>query len=462
MQASIQIANKFKPLFSPSRYKVFYGGRGGAKSWAFAQALILKASQGKLLILCARELQGSIQESVHRLLSKTIERMGLNDVFDIQQRTIKNIQTGSEFIFEGLWNNVTKIKSMEGVDIVWVEEAESVSENSWDVLIPTIRKPGSEIWVCFNPAFETDPTYKRFVANPPPEYTYNADGSKDRNYIGARVNWRDNPWFPVELRKEMEHMRETEFVKYLHVWEGECLSESDLQLIPADWVKAAQDRWEAVPPEGVPMCAMGVDVAQGGEDNTVIAPRHDGWFAELIITPGTETPYGRDVAGRIFAHRRDGADIIVDMGGGYGGATYEQLSQSVESRHLHKYKGAESTNQRALHSQLPFKNTRAMAYYRFYEALDPSQPGGSPISLPPSDRLREELCSIRLKTIDMHIIELEPKKELIKRLGRSPDESDAVVMAWHKGSKNANIEGGFNRRGSYKPQVQMGRSGRRR
>lgn len=208
MKVRIQIADVFKPLFEQNRYKVFYGGRGGAKSWAYAQALLLLGAREKKLILCTREFQGSIQDSVHRLLCVQIEKMGLSAFYEIQQTVIKG-QNGTEIIFEGLKNNVTKIKSMEGVDIVWCEEAESITANSWDVLIPTIRKPNSEIWISFNPKSEFDATYKRFIEDPP------------TGAIVRKVSWRDNPWFPDELKRELEDCKAKDYDKYMHIWEGD-------------------------------------------------------------------------------------------------------------------------------------------------------------------------------------------------------------------------------------------------
>lgn len=195
-------------MFQPKRNKVFYGGRGGAKSHGFGRALLVKGMQGKLRILCAREFQKSIKDSVHKLLADLIREHGLTDFYEILESTIRG-KNGSEFLFTGLRHNVSGLKSMEGIDIVWVEEAENVSENSWELLIPTIRKDGSEIWVSFNTKNVTDPTYKRFVAN------------QDADTLCVKVSWRDNPFFPDVLRKEMEKLKDADHESYLHIWEGE-------------------------------------------------------------------------------------------------------------------------------------------------------------------------------------------------------------------------------------------------
>lgn len=204
----IQIAKPFKSLFRPARYKVFYGGRGAGKSWVFAQALVLMALQKTMRVLCARELQVSISDSVHKLLSDTIERMGVASRFEITRQTIRSVN-GTEFIFKGLRHNATEIKSLEGVDVCWVEEGQSVSKESWDLLIPTIRKQSSEIWISFNPGRPDDETYKRFVLEPPDDA------------VVVKVGYQDNPWFPDTLRKEMEYCRRVSPDDFRHIWEGE-------------------------------------------------------------------------------------------------------------------------------------------------------------------------------------------------------------------------------------------------
>lgn len=197
----------FQSLFRPARYKVFYGGRGGAKSWSIARALVILGVRQPLRILCAREFQSSIADSVHRLLTDQIFELGLARYYTITQNSITS-NVGSQFLFKGLQKSIQEIKSTEGIDICWVEEAQSVSAYSWEILIPTIRKEGSEIWISFNPYEETDPTYVRFVVDPPPDA------------IVRRVGWRDNPWFPKVLDIERRYMQALDIEAYEHVWGG--------------------------------------------------------------------------------------------------------------------------------------------------------------------------------------------------------------------------------------------------
>lgn len=204
--SAVEIPEIFAGLFEPHRYKVFYGGRGSGKSWAAARALVHLAHHKPLRVVCAREFQNSIEESVHRLLSDQIKLFGLP--FQIDKYRIYN-DIGSEFIFKGLSKqDAAAIKSLEGADIVWVEEAQNVSKASWDNLIPTVRKAGSEIWITFNPDVEDAPTYQRFVLTPPP------------SALVRKVNWDNNPWFPSVLDDERRYMREADPLAYQNVWEG--------------------------------------------------------------------------------------------------------------------------------------------------------------------------------------------------------------------------------------------------
>lgn len=217
----------FAEIWKPHRFKVFYGGRGSGKSWAVAQALVVMADLAKIRVLCCREIQNSIRDSSYQVLKDTAERLGIDGRFDFLEAEIRHKTTGSRFIFKGLFHNSQSIKSTEGVDIAWVEEAQTVSEESWSTLIPTIRKAGSEIWVTFNPLLADDPTTKRFIENPPPEA-----------YV-RKVNFDENPYFPPELRAQMEWDRANDYEGYLHVWEGFPRTISDAQIFKGRYVVEA-------------------------------------------------------------------------------------------------------------------------------------------------------------------------------------------------------------------------------
>lgn len=228
-KVSLQFPIKLQPLFIPKRYKIIYGGRGGAKSWGIARALLVLAAGRPLRVLCTRELQKSIKDSVHRLLSDQIVEMGLDGFYEIQQASIKG-RNGSEFFFESLRYNSSQIKSYEGVDIVWVEEAATVSKSSWEILIPTIRRDKSEIWISFNPELEEDETYQRFILNPP------------EDSVLIEMNWRDNPWFPEVLRQEKDALKQRDPDAYLNVWEGRCRLTLDGAIYANELRKAQEER----------------------------------------------------------------------------------------------------------------------------------------------------------------------------------------------------------------------------
>nr|DAL52284.1 MAG TPA_asm: large terminase [Caudoviricetes sp.] len=226
-------ADPFVELYRPHRYKVFYGGRGSGKSWAVARALIAMADFGRVRILCCREVQNSIRDSSYQTLKDTAERMGLFDRFDFKESEIEHKRTGSRFIFSGLLRNENSIRSKEGIDICWIEEASSVSRKSWDVLIPTIRKPGSELWLTFNPLTVDDPT-NDFLETPPP-------GAYVR-----KVNYTDNPYFPEVLREQMEWDKANDYEKYQHIWEGFPLTISGAQIFRGKYVVESipDDLWQ--------------------------------------------------------------------------------------------------------------------------------------------------------------------------------------------------------------------------
>lgn len=196
-------------LFKPKRYKIVRGGRGSAKSWGFARALLIQGRASKLRILCTREVQKSIKDSVHRLLADQIAALGLESFYEILETEIRGAN-GTSFVFAGLASHtIDTIKSFEGCDRVWVEEGHAVKKRSWDVLIPTIRKNGSEIWVAYNPELETDETHQRFLES-------------DDDTTVVEMNYTDNPWFPEVLEKERMRCLIRTPKDYDNIWLGKC------------------------------------------------------------------------------------------------------------------------------------------------------------------------------------------------------------------------------------------------
>lgn len=202
---------KLRCLFQPSRYKFIRGGRGSGKSWSVARALLIKGSKQPERILCTREVQKSIKQSVHQLLRDQIEFLGLSDFYEVLEQEIRG-KNGTRFYFAGLSDMTAEtIKSFEGCTVVWVEEGQAITVRSWRILTPTIRADHSEIWVTFNPELETDETYQMAVVRPPPDA------------ISVEVNFHDNPWFPDVLEKERAHAEATlKPAEYAHIWLGKC------------------------------------------------------------------------------------------------------------------------------------------------------------------------------------------------------------------------------------------------
>lgn len=216
MTAAAEFPKKLQFLFEKHRYKCAYGGRGSSKSWSFARALLIVGATSVMRVLCAREVQKSIKQSVHTLLCDQIQALGLGSFYDPFETEIRG-KNGTTFSFTGLnIHTVESIKSFEGVDKVWVEEAQTVRKRSWDILIPTIRKDGSEIWASFNPDLDSDDTYQRFVVSPP------------KGAVVVKVNYTDNPWFPNVLEDERLHAKRTKSADdYANIWEGACKAAVD-------------------------------------------------------------------------------------------------------------------------------------------------------------------------------------------------------------------------------------------
>ena len=238
------------------------------------------------------------------------------------------------------------------------------------------------------------------------------------------------------------------------------------QVIPTEWIKAAIARREQYPkpPAGIPLCNLAVDIAAGGKDNTVIAKRYDWWFDDLEIYPGIETPLGRDVAAKVLINYRDETNITLDMSGGFGSGVWECLIEIIPKNKIIAFKGGENAAMRTRDGVYGFYNKRAAAYWKIREALDPSQPGGSPICFPNNKKLISQLSAPKFE-VTARGIQITPKDKLIAELGYSPDEADAVVMCWHDGvhgiTAHANWSGKPKRFTNPKIQANLGHKNRK-
>lgn len=307
---NIQLPAKLKFLWEPMRYKVAYGGRGGAKSHAFARALVAQGMLKPERVLCTREVQKSIKDSVHRLLSDLIIELGMDSFYSITQYEIRG-KNGTLFLFAGLSDQTAmSVKSFEGVTKCWVEEAQTVSDRSWEILIPTIRAPGSEIWVSFNPDEESDPTFQRFCINTPP------------NCRVVKINWDDNPWFPDELRQEKDYLYSIDPEVAAHVWGGECRKASDAQVLRG---RCSVEHFEVKPHWDGPY--QGVDWGFANDPTTFMRVWIDGrtlyvekelygigWDIDLLPSYFDDMPDGRQHVTRADNARPETISYMVRQG----------------------------------------------------------------------------------------------------------------------------------------------------
>lgn len=366
-----------------------------------------------------RDLLG-IDEATHFAESQIRFLMGWVRTETPGQRCRTVLATNPPLTAEGLWVNK--------MFAPWLDEA-----------FPNPARPGELRWVVSDEDGKDE-----WVSGPDDvrEVRGKTVRPTSRTYIPAKVT--DNPYYAAtDYERQLDAMPEP-YRSLLMGGFKTSFRDADFQVIPTQWIKDAQKRWTKEPPRGIPMCAMGVDVAQGGTDQTVIACRHDGWFAPLIAIPGKETPDGPSVAGRVLRHRRDGATVVIDMGGGFGGSAYDHLKGNDIPVVAHK--GVNESLVATSDRQMGFVNKRSEVVWRFKEALDPGQPGGSRIMLPDDQELLADLAAPTWQPVSRGgrmAVKVESKEDIVDRLGRSPDKGDAVLMAWSAGLKTENIQGGW-------------------
>lgn len=274
----VEVPRKLKSLLYPKRYKGAYGGRGGAKSHFFAEQVLVRCYQEPKRAVCIREVQDSIRDSVRQLLVDKIQKLGLGEFFRPLETEVRGAN-GSLIIFKGMQSyNAETIKSLEAYDIAWVEEAQTLSQRSLDMLRPTIRRPGSELWFSWNPRYKTDPVDKFFRKDPPQEA------------VSVLVNWRDNPWFPEVLRKDMDRDFRDDANKADHIWNGAYGSSEGAIL--SRWVNEAE---------------------RDGRINNTVTFDEDGPDIEISSDIGF-----RDTASWWYWQRRTGGFAVIEYQGDSG------------------------------------------------------------------------------------------------------------------------------------------------
>ncbi|WP_160665146.1 PBSX family phage terminase large subunit [Pseudarthrobacter sp. ATCC 49987] len=393
----ITVADNHNYFVTESNYLAHNSG----KSQHVALALILRGRQKQLRILCTRELQNTIADSVHKLLSDIINNNGFTD-YEITDKTIRNTLTGTEFIFKGLRHNSTEIKSMEGIDICWVEESQSISESSLKLLIPTIRKPGSQLIYTFNRMNELDPVYVRYCKT-----------ERVRTYV-RKVNYdvlEQAGLFPAELREEMEADKAVSLDLYAHVWLGEPVAQGDNAILSRQAILGAMER--TVDDEGA--VEVGVDVARMGNDRTVMTMRKGLKEVEARSYTKLRTTEVCDKIEQFIDYDKSVLVKVDDTGVG-SGVTDDMIKRGYRVMAINF--GAKASD--------PDKYPNLISEAWFYLASIIET-----ISIEMDDDLLMELSSRQWKMDSKGRRAVESKDDYKKRGFRSPDKADALIMCFY-------------------------------
>lgn len=431
----------------PIRNRVLYGGRASSKSWDAAGFAIFLAQAFKIKVLCARQFQNKIEESVYSLLVATIDRFGLRDQFRILDNKIIHRRTGSEFVFYGLWRHISEIKSLEGIDICWLEEAHALTEAQWKILEPTVRKEGSQFWIIFNPTLSTDFAWRRFVVNPP------------RGTLVRKINFTENPFLSQTMLEVIDSARDEDADEFEYVYMGVPRDDDDSAVIKRSWVMAAIDAHIAlkITPSG--SSRVGFDVADSGKDKCALihargplADWSDQWKAteDELLKSATRA--------RAAAAERDAELIYDSIGVGAGvGAKVNELNTPGESvKHIGFNAGGGVIRPDAVYARSHpkkknrdmFANAKAQAWWGVADRLrntynavhkgaefDQSDMIFISSELPNLSLLVDELCTPKRDFDNAGKVMVESKKQLAKsnREGGaqpSPNLADAFIMAF--------------------------------
>jgi hypothetical protein len=439
--------------------EMFYGGSaGGGKTTLICGLAVNEFPHSQIFRREATQLRGIVTE-IKRILGSTDGYNGQDKIWKLPgDRMIELAGVKDEDDKEKWQGRAAPLKAFD--EITQFSESQYVYIIGWNRsadpgqrcrVVATGNPPSTAEgqWVIRRWAAWLDPTH----ANPakPGELrwytTINGDDTEvDADYVGPKGERpRSRTFIPSSLEDNPD-LAETGYASVIEAMpeplrtmmrEGRFdvgQQDDQWQVIPSQWIRLAQARWKPDGFHGQRMSAVAVDVAQGGADESTMAPRYGSWFAPLIVKKGVDTPDGPAIGSMVFQHRRDGAMVIIDVGGGYGGDAYRFMKDNgVEAI---KFNAAHGSTARTRDKTLGFVNKRAESWWRLREALDPSQEGGSIIALPPDPLLVADLVAPRWKPRGEEIL-IESKEDIRKRIGRSTDRGDAVVMSWSEGVKQA-------------------------
>jgi len=392
-----------KPFWStPSRLKVLYGGRGSGKSYSAATHVMMSSREVKLNILCLRQLQNSIRQSIYTLIKDLIYQMGIQREFTFTISEIRHDRTGSTFKFMGISRNVDEIKSTENIDICYIEEAHALSKDQWDVINPTIRKEHSEIIILFNPQHRNDFVFQNFIEKP------------SRNSIIRKINYDENPYLSDTMMNVIQEEKEKDIEEYEHIYLGVPREGDDRALFAYSDIESAMDG-DFVGVDDMGVETLAVDVARYGKDKSVITKRRGFKIYGLKEYKGYSTTELATVVDNEYRTRPfDG--VAVDTIG-VGAGVYDKLLQMG-------VRGLIEGNVSMKAEELKvYQNKRSEMYFMLREFV---ARGGK---LPNDKELKEELLAIKyFYNQASGKIQLISKDDLKEELGRSPDKSDSVAL----------------------------------
>ena len=403
-------------VYSDKRHKIIVGGRGKGASWSIGRTLLAKGMAAPLFIICIREVQKTIEHSVKKLLDDTIKAKDLQGFYRIKKYEIDGVN-GTKFIFHGLQDyNADNIKSLEGGDIFWVAEAQTISRRSINILRPTIRKDGSECWWDFNPRYETDPIYIDYILN------------EDPNTEVLWLNWRDNPWFTKGLKMELESDYRRNEEEARHIWEGELRAAGDLYVCPSPLVDAAIAN--NIPHIQVNDMAVGADIAHQGGDEIVFYKRHglkiiDKYFSRYQDQPTTVRHLKAFTIEKSIPINIDNGDL------GKGIADYLEKDGWLVNRI--NFGGTPFDKDH-------YQDAVTEMYFQLRDLLEQAD-------IPNDEELRNQLIQRKYEYIHgkrgYEVMKIESKdrfKEHSTAIHKSPDRADALVLTYYNITRGSNIE----------------------
>jgi hypothetical protein len=442
--------------------ELFFGGSSGSSKTDCGLGLALTAHKRSLIL---RRVNKDAVKLVERVAEIVGHREGYNG-------SLQRWRLGDKLIeFSGCeYESDRERFKGDPHDLIYVDEAADFLEGQYRFIIGWNRsaEPGQRcrvvvgsnppttpegLWVIRYWAPWLDPMYPnpaapgelRWFTTGPDGKDLEVDGRGPHLVNGEHVFARSRTFIPAKLADNPD-LSGTGYAAVLAGLPEELrrayrdgnfsagLKDADFQVIPTAWIEAAQRRWRADAGAQRPMTAIGLDVAAGGDDQTVLAARHGGWYAPLVRKPGQETRDGSAVAAIVVSVRRNACPVIVDVGGGFGGAPTMRLRDNGIA--AVGFNGSHGSIAKTRDGQLAFYNKRAEAWWRMREELDPAQLGGSAVALPPDASIKADLAAPRWE-LTARGIKLEGKDDIRKRLGRSPDDGDAIVMALSEGARAA-------------------------